>query len=359
MERTNVWLWFLFALLLYLTYRIFAPFLVPLAWAGVLTICFYPVHRRIRARLRRPNWAALATVLLLTGIIILPAMLVMGHFAAEAVEAVGVFRQQLQEEQLPALEWLRQHLPLERLWSWLATQTRLEQAELQALAMKQVERLAGFLAGQAGVLARNLVFFVLQLLVTLFTTFYLFRDGARALERVRGLLPLKPAQRDRLLQTAQDVLHASVYSSFLIAAIQGMLGGLLFWALGIRSPVFWGVVMALFSLLPVIGAWIVWLPAALLFLLEGDWKRALILVAVGAVVIGTVDNVLRPWLISGRICLNGLLVFISVLGGLAAFGPIGLLLGPMIVAVGVAILDAYTAPEALPAEPATQPANPR
>lgn len=358
MERTRVWPWLLFALLLYLTYRIFAPFLVPLAWASALAICFFPLHRRVRERLRQPSLAALATVLLLTVIIILPAVLLAGSFATEGIEALGNFQQQLREGRLPGLERLRQMLPLERVSEWLTRHARLNETELQDLAAKQFERLADFLLGKATALARNVVIFVLELLVTIFATFYLLRDGPAALARVRGVLPLTPPQRDRLLHTAHDVLYASVYSSLLIAAAQGTLGGLLFWIVGVRSPVFWGVVMAFFGLLPVVGAWVVWLPAALLFLLEGQVVRGLVLLGVGALVISMVDNVVRPWLISGRVRLNGLLVFISVLGGVAAFGPVGLVVGPLIVAIGVAILDAYTAPEAgtSAAEPAA-PAN--
>lgn len=353
MERMNVWVWLLLALLVYLTYRVFAPFLVPLAWASVLAICFFPLHRRIRDRLRTPSLAALVTVLLVALIIVGPAVLVMGSFATEGVQAVGDFQHQLREGKLPGLDRFLRALPVTRVSRWLKKHAGVDEAALRGLAEKQFERLAGYIAGTAAGLARDVIVFVLELLITLFATFYLLRDGPAALARLRSLLPLDPAHRERLLHTAHDVLYASVYASLLIAALQGTLGGLLFWILGIRSPVFWGVAMAFFSFLPVVGAWVVWLPAAVYFLLEGQMVRAVVLVGVGGLVIGMVDNLVRPWLISGHVQLNGLLVFISVLGGLAAFGPIGLLLGPIIVALGVAVLDAYTAPE-----PATSPADP-
>lgn len=345
MGRVSVWLWVLFAFLLYLTYRIFEPFLGSLAWASVLAISAYPVQRWLERRVRRPTLAALATVMLLTVILVLPTLLVMASFVSEGVDALTSFQQQLREGRLPGLDWVRQNLPVDRATEWLQTRARVDAEELQNLGVKQLERLAQFIVGKAATLARNLVVFVLELLVTLFATFYLLRDGPRAVERLRGVLPLNPPQRERLLHTARDVLYASIYCSFLIALLQGFLGGVLFWILGIRSPVFWGVVMGFFSLLPLVGAWVVWLPAAVFLLLEGEVARALILLGVGALVIGLVDNLLRPWLISGRVRLNGLLVFISVLGGVAAFGFVGLILGPMIVAIGVAILDAYTAPE--------------
>ncbi len=345
MERSTVWLWFLFALLLYLTYRIFAPFLVPLAWAGVLVICFYPVHRRIRNRLQQPNLAALTTVLLLTLIIIVPTVLLAGAFASEAIEALGNFQQQVREGRLPGLARLGQVLPMEKVTTWLATHAKIAQEELHAVILKNFEHLVGFIASQATQLARNVLVFVFQLFVIVFASFYLFRDGPRALERFRSLLPLKEKQRERLLHTAQDVLYASVYSSLIVAVVQGTLGGVLFALLGIQAALFWGVIMGFLSLLPVVGAWVIWLPAAILFLLKGELARGLILLVAGAAVVGLVDNFLRPILISGRARLNGLLVFISVLGGLVAFGAIGLVLGPIIVALGVAIVDAYTLPE--------------
>lgn len=358
MPRFSVWPWFLFALLLYLTYRIFAPFLVPIAWATVLAVLFSPLHRRIRKKIPRPNLAALATVLLVTVIIILPAVLVTSSFATEGIEALGKFRDKVRSGQLPAVDWLRERLPMEPVTAWLATQAEVDEEELRDLAVKHLERVAGFIAGKATALARNVAVFVLELLVTIFVTFYLLRDGPAALERLRDILPVSPAQRDRLFHTAHDVLYASVYSTLLIATVQGILGGLLFWILGISSPVFWGVVMGFFSLLPLVGAWVVWLPAALFLLLEGEVARAIILVVVGALVIGLVDNLARPWLISGRVQLNGLLVFIGVLGGIAAFGPVGLVLGPLIMAIGLAILDAYTAPEpAVSAPQATAPGS--
>jgi len=347
----RVWLWLLLALLLFLSYRIVAPFLVPLAWAGVLAICFFPLHRRIRERLRWPNLAALATTLLVTAVIIVPAVWLTGSFAAEGIEALGSLRQEWQAGRLPAVEWVRQNLPVERIEAWLANFAKLDPQEIEELTMKQLERLAGYLAGKAGTLARNVLVFVLDLFVVVLATFYFFRDGPQAVARLRSVVPLDEVHRERLFRTAHDVLFASVYASFLIAILQGALGGLLFWILGIRSPVFWGVVMAFFSLLPLVGAWVVWLPAAVFLLLGGEVARGIILVVVGALVVGLVDNVMRPWLMSGRLQLNGLLVFVSILGGLVAFGAIGIIVGPMVLAIGLAVLDAYTATPAVAPPP--------
>lgn len=352
MER--IWLVVLLGLLVYLVYLIFSPFLTPLAWAIVLTILFYPLHSRIRARIRRPNLAALLTAVLLTLIIIVPALLLAGAFATETVQAVQNLQQQLRDGTLPGLPWFRDHLPLERVSAWVMEHANVEEEQLQALLVKNAERVAGFVAGQTGRLARNVLFFFFDLFVTLFAAFYLLRDGPALLNRLRRALPLEARQRDLLLATAHDVLYATVYSSFVVAVTQGLMGGLAFWFLGISAALFWGVVMGFLSLLPALGAWLIWLPAALLFLLEGKLVHAIVLVVVGVLIIGLADNFLRPLLISGRTRLNGLLVFISVLGGLAVFGLLGIVLGPIVVAVAAAVVEAYTA-EPPPAAAAATP----
>ncbi|MFQ5695196.1 MAG: AI-2E family transporter, partial [Terriglobia bacterium] len=279
-----------------------------------------------------------------------PALSLAGAFTAQTVQTVQRLRQQGREERMPAVAWLTEHLPLERVSAWLAEHANVQEEDLQALVMKNAERIASFVAGQTGRLARNVLFFFFDLFVMLFASFYLFRDGPVLLTRLRRALPLTPAQRDQLLATAHDVLYATVYSSFVVAAVQGLLGGLAFWVLGIGAALFWGVVMGFLSLLPALGAWLIWVPAAGYLLLEGQIVRAVALLVVGTLIIGLVDNFLRPLLISGHTQLNGLLVFISVLGGLAVFGLLGLVLGPMLVAVGMAVVEAYTAEELPPTE---------
>jgi len=215
--------------------------------------------------------------------------------------------------------------------------------EIRNFVAEKLEAVVGFLAGQVGRLAANVAFFFFQLFFTLFTAFYLFRDGPALLERLRRGLPLDEVYREGLFYIAHNVLYATVYSSFVVALVQGLLGGITFAVLGIQAPLFWGVAMGLFSLLPAVGPWLIWLPAALVFLLEGKWGYAIALLVVGVLVISLVDNILRPALISGRAQMNGLLVFISILGGIAAFGVLGLVLGPILVALGVALIEHYTA----------------
>jgi predicted PurR-regulated permease PerM len=158
---------------------------------------------------------------------------------------------------------------------------------------------------------------------------------------MRGVVPFEVQQRDEVFAQARDLIYASVTSSLVIAAVQGLLGGIVFAALGFRAPVFWGVCMAFFALLPMGGSAIIWLPAAIYLFITGETVRGIILVALGVGVIGMVDNFLRPILLSGKTPLNSLLIFISVLGGIGVFGMQGLVLGPIVVATAATLLKAY------------------
>lgn len=345
------------ALFVYLIYLIFSPFLVPLCWAVVFTIMFLPVHQRIRKRIRGPNQAALASTLLLTAVIIIPGLFVLGAFTVQAVEMAQWAQDQWREGGTTLRASLERALPLERILDWLA-ERNISEEEVVNLVTQKLQQLAALIATWTGRLLRNLVFLFFDLFVTLFATFYLFRDGGALLHRLRRALPLDDAVREGLLYIAQNVLYASVFSGLVVAAVQGAIGGLLFWLLGIGAAVLWGIVMAFLSLLPVVGAWMVWVPAAIYLFVIGEYVKAVILVAAGALVVGMVDNVLRPILLSGRTQMNGLLVFISILGGIAAFGLLGVVLGPILVALATALLEFYTAEEASPFLPVETPESP-
>ena len=147
-----------------------------------------------------------------------------------------------------------------------------------------------------------------------------------------------------MLRQVGDLIYASVIAGLAVAAVQGLLGGLAFWVLGLHAPVVWGTVMALFSLIPVAGAWVIWFPVAVWLMATGEMTRGLILVVIGVGLVGTADNVLRPLLLSGRSSMNGLVTFIALLGGVAAFGFIGLIFGPVVIAVTMALFEAYLRP---------------
>jgi predicted PurR-regulated permease PerM len=202
------------------------------------------------------------------------------------------------------------------------------------------------MATELGRVIRNIVVFLFELFVMLFALFYFLRDGDAIVDRFRLFLPFEESMTERMLAEARELIFASVTTSLVIAAVQGTICGAAFGIVGLGSPIFWGVVMGFLSLLPVVGAWPVWIPATIWLFSTGHAVRAIILIGVCGALGATIDNILRPVLLGGRASLNGLLVFISVLGGIAVFGVLGVVLGPIVVATTVGILDVYSAKSA-------------
>jgi predicted PurR-regulated permease PerM len=233
-----------------------------------------------------------------------------------------------------------------RAWGWIAAHVAAQpDVNLPGLVRQGASRLGGYLASELGAVLRNIALFLFELVVMLFALFYFLRDGAAIMRRIRLFLPFEEAVREKMLAEARDLIFASVTTSLVIAAVQGIICGGAFAIVGVGSPLFWGVVMAFLSLLPVVGAWPVWILAAIWLFSTGHAARALLLVGVCGGLGSTIDNILRPVLLGGRSSLNGLLVFISVLGGIAVFGALGVVLGPIVVATAVGVLDVYSEKE--------------
>ena len=325
-----------FALLTYLLYIVTKPFIVPLCASAILVVCFYPVHARLERRYGQGPAAFLST-LIVTAMLIVPVMLVLSAFVREAGAAASSV-----QAAVAAGEFER----VGRWWTWLQHRAPLMAGvTLAEVAADLGRKLGGFAAAWAGDLLRNLGVLLFDLVVVIFAMFFLFRDAHRIMRLVRRVLPFEDEQREHVISQAHDLIRASVVSAIAVASTQGAAGGLLFWAVGIGAPVFWGVTMAFFSLLPV-GAWAIWLPAGIWLLVNGSIAEGIVLIAVGAGVVSAIDNVMRPALLSGRAQMNGLLVLISLLGGISAFGLIGVVLGPVVVATMASLLSAYTGPGA-------------
>ncbi|HEV2706367.1 MAG TPA: AI-2E family transporter, partial [Pyrinomonadaceae bacterium] len=204
---------------------------------------------------------------------------------------------------------------------------------VQGMAGQIANRTIGYVSGLLGVVVE--VFFVI------FTMYYLFRDGDRLSLALSSALPLAERNSEEIFLRTREVISASVYGVLVIATIQGALGGLAFWALGLPSALLWGVVMIFMSMIPMAGAFVVWVPAAIYLVATGQWGKAIVLAAWGTIIIGTVDNFLRPKLVGEKTRLHELLIFFSVLGGLQFFGVLGLVLGPVVVAITLALLDVF------------------
>jgi predicted PurR-regulated permease PerM len=331
------------AVALYLCWSMLQPFIEVVLWAVVLVIVFFPIHRRIQARVGSPGWSALLSCLLVIFVILVPLTLL--TFAV--VNELSDFAQMLQPKQDgsggaagaaaglldpnspylgPAVRWVGQYYDLSKLGSEQFIAER-----LRGLSGAIASRTLGFVGGAVG--------FIVEVFFVIFTMYYLFRDGERMRAAANDMMPLSDAKAREILDRTGEVIGASVYGVLVIAVVQGVLGGLAFWVLGLPSPLLWGVVMIFLSMIPMLGSFIVWVPAAIYLGLTGHWGKALMLAVWGALIIGSIDNFLRPKLVGERTRLHELLVFFSVLGGLQVFGVLGIVLGPVIVAITIALLD--------------------
>ena len=320
-------------LLIYLVYRITEPFLVPLAWSAVLAIFFYPLHERIEKRLK-PTQAALLSTVLVTIVLIVPAIVVLVLATRQAIDATARIQSALMDpdKELPmhAVAWIRGHLPGE--WQSMDFSQPIRQG---------AEKIAGFLAGNIAALVKNLAVFFLDLFIVIFSLFFMFRDGESIVRGVRHMLPLDETIQRDVLSESKDLIFASVAVGLIIAGLQGFLGGIAFTIGGIPTAVFWGVLMAFFSLVPVVGSALIWVPAALWLAFSGHWAKGLTVLVICGLVAGVADNIIRPLLLRNRTRLNELLLFIGVLGGLEVFGLLGLVAGPTIVAAAMGIFRVY------------------
>jgi predicted PurR-regulated permease PerM len=335
------------AVALYLCWLMLQPFVSVLAWAAVLVVFFYPIHRRLVRRTGRPATSALLSSLFVIIVILLPLTLI--TFAV-VKEMTGV----VQNLQANAAALFNTNSPVTgRFIGWLGHYVNLDQLSSQEFLVDRLRGLSGTIAGSTLGFVGGLAGGIVQVFFVIFTMYYLFRDGERIVRALPEMLPLERAQSEAIFARTSEVISASLYGVLVIAMIQGALGGLAFWVLGLPSAIVWAVVMTFLSMIPMAGSFIVWVPAAGYLAVTGHWGKALLLVAWGALVIGTVDNFLRPKLVGERTKLHELLIFFSVLGGLKVFGVLGIVLGPVVVAVTRALLDVFrqterSAPAAVP-----------
>jgi predicted PurR-regulated permease PerM len=322
-------------LLAYLVYLIFAPFLGPLAWAAVIVVVSYPAYEWMARRWGATN-AAIASTAFVTLILIVPILFIMVAFVRQGVSAA----QSIQAEVANG-HWNWVNRVWDQIQEWFPNATG---DDLTTTLEKYGETAAKFVAARLGTILKNTATFIFHLGVTILAMFYFFRDGHSMVERAREILPFESAHRNRMIDEMRSLIFASVTSSLVGAAAHGALGGLTFALTGVKAPIFWGVMMAFFSFVPIVGSALIWVPIAISLFVGGHWGRGTAVIIVCLIIVGLVDNLLRPLFISGRAEMSGLVIFISVLGGIAVFGLLGVIMGPIIVASVATLLDVYAPP---------------
>jgi len=309
-------------------------------WGAVIAILFTPLYRRLSTAMRqRRNLAALATLTIILVMVILPLTLIT---ASLVQEAFGVYAR-IQSKDLNFGQYFQQ--VVDALPAWAAH--LLGRFELTNLGAVQERLSTGlmkasqFLATQAINIGQNTFDFVVSLFVMLYLLFFLLRDGDDLARRISRAIPLRPDHQRALLATFTTVIRATVKGNIVVAILQGALGGLIFWLLGIHAPLLWAALMAVLSLLPAVGAALVWLPVGIYLLATGSVWQGVLLIAYGVLVIGLVDNVVRPMLVGQDTKLPDYVVLIATLGGITIFGINGFVIGPVIAAMFMAAWEIF------------------
>jgi predicted PurR-regulated permease PerM len=324
----------------YLAWQIVKPFLPEIGWAIVLAICLEPVRARVAPRFGRTRTAMLLSLLVLA-VIVVPVVFIGATLVNEGGGAVDYVGQQLRSQGGPGARF-------HAAWGWLRIRASFLPSEQDVIARitASLGGFAQFLAGQATGLLASAAGLLFALVITMAVLFFLLRDASDFARAVRRILPFGAEQNERLIGMAYDLVSASVSATLACAVVLGAIGGVTFALLGIPGAVLWGVMMGLLSFLPLVGTAFVWAPAAIWLALSGSLTKGIILAAVGLGIMGQVDNVVRPLLLSGKSQLSTVVLIISLMGGVSAFGFIGIVLGPLVAALVTALFESYE--ESLP-----------
>ncbi len=311
-----------------LCYLIAAPFIPALVWSMTLAVLFAPVAHRVRASLRSPTLSASVTMLFAGILVVAPIMFVSAALIESIVEGADAVSGLLSAEQGRGLA--QQFPGLSSALRWIEDYVDLPQL-LQSLTVRLEEWGTSLILGSLGSLV--------TLLLTFYFLFYMLRDQTGIVAVIGRTLPFSEAEYRGLVYRVKETIFASVFGTAAVSALQGLLGGLVFWWLGLPSPVFWGVIMGLLGIVPFLGAFIVWVPAAFVLALNGQWGSAVILVVWGTFIVGLIDNIIYPILVGRKLALHSMLSFIAIVGGIIVFGAHGFVLGPLILAVTQNLLE--------------------
>ncbi|HEY7534522.1 MAG TPA: AI-2E family transporter [Thermodesulfobacteriota bacterium] len=332
----------IFLLLIYLFYEIIKPFIFSLFWAGILALFLYPVHLRLTRVIK--NKAGLSSIImttLATFLVVLPLVLIVTTLAIEMFDAYQEVSARIEITKLRSIvEHVKGLIPINILEE-IQKRFDLSEMRVEEAVLKGMGTISSYLFNQIQKGATNLTILIVNFGIMVFALFFFFRDGKRLYEELKYLIPMTDEQKDRIFRRFYDILNAVIIGVMVTAGVQGLVAGLIFWILGISFPVLAGVLTFVFSLIPVGGAAVVWLPVAIYLILAGSTFKGIALLILGAIVVSSVDNFLKPMIIGGRTKLPTLFLFISIFGGIKSFGFSGIILGPVLLAVFLSFIEIY------------------
>jgi predicted PurR-regulated permease PerM len=337
------WLYKTFSLaialiLFYLFYNVIKPFLLTLAWAMVLSITFYPLYRLFLRFIKR-TWAASLITLIVILIVLLGPF---SYIVATLVSDITDIYSSLEESGFETITKIQDHPQIKGLFEKISSHRIFKSFDLQTSAVNTLKSIGKAIAEQTKDVFKNAVILIPHFIIMCITTFYFLKDGNLLASFIKKLLPFSEQQKEKLAERVKEMVIAAIYGGLAVALVQGTLGGVAFLTIGLPSPVFWGTAMAVLSLVPLFGCATIWVPTGIILILSGSYAKGIGLLIYGILVISSVDNIIKPLVIGGRAKLHTLLVFFSVLGGVIYLGFVGFILGPLIAALSLSLLEIYT-----------------
>ena len=310
----------------YLSWKIISPFIYVLIWSSIIAMIFMPLYKYILKKIKSKNFSAIITLIIIIIIVIIP-LLFFGLLAVKelkvAISSLKIAVEKIMSDPIWGerlkkwLDWAQEKMPIEDIGAYLSN----------------------ILLNNTGYLINNVIGLVVSVCFSIFTLFFIFRDSDDIKNAIMSFLPFSDQKKQQILDKISNVVSASVNGIVIIAVLQGILGAFILWVLRINAPLFWGMIIIILSVIPLLGASIIWLPISGYFIFNGMYVKAAILISFGILVMSSVDNFLRPKLVGQRAKMHELMIFFSVLGGIKLFGILGILLGPVIFSITVSLLS--------------------
>ena len=324
--------------LFYLFYRVLSPFLFTIAWAMVLSITFYPLYRLFLRHIKIPWLSSLLTLIIILVLILGP----FSYISKELVHEITDVYSTIEAKGFETLTRIETSPRIAAIFEKISSSKLFEGFDLQESAVSTLKSIGKSLAAYTKDIFKNALVAIISFIIMCITIFYFLKDGNILTNFIKGLLPFTEKDKDRLEHRVKELVIAAIYGGLAVGVAQGILGGIAFLLFGLPSPVFWGTSIAIFSLLPLFGSTTIWLPAGIYLILSGSVAKGIGFLVYCVLLITTIDNIIKPIVIGGRTKLHTLLVFFSVLGGINFLGFLGFILGPLIAALSLSLLEIYS-----------------
>ncbi|MFN3480215.1 MAG: AI-2E family transporter [Thermodesulfovibrionales bacterium] len=332
---------FLTILFGYLSYLVIKPFLVPIAWAVVIAVLFYPLYGLILGYIK---WRSVSAMIVLC-IILLFIIGPISYLSTVLIQELKGLMDFAEAEKRQAIKNITGHPVVHAIIEKIISLFGITEDELNKAVMDKIKLLGKEMIDGIVKKIKDVITGIFNFLFMLLTIFFLLRDGPGFLKKIRHYMPFPEEHKDSLVKQIQDIVISTMYGGVVVALVQGAMGGFAFMIVGISSPVIWGLAMAIASFLPVIGPFIIWMPASVYLIVEGELLKGIALVLMGALGISVIDNILRPVIIGSRTKMHFLALFFSVMGGIKIFGLIGFVLGPLVLAMFVSVIEIFRTTE--------------